>query len=242
MLEQAVILAGGLGKRLGDLTLARPKPMMEIDSKPFLQILICYLKMKGIKQIILSVGHLADTIMDYFGDGSRFGVQIVYVREKVPAGTGGFLLLAKQHLKTHFIVMNGDTLFDFDYHDLYRFLREKKGIGCLAVRRVENVNRYGSVRLENDKVLHFEEKQNEGNGLANGGVYIFNKETIRYVKNLPFSIENDLFPALKESGQLFAKEYAGFFIDIGLPKSLSEARKLIPEWSREVMKRLPHGE
>ena len=235
MLEQAVILAGGLGKRLGNLTAHCPKPMIKIESKPFLEILVFYLKAQGIKQIVLSVGHLADIIINYFGDGSRFGVNIIYVRENVPAGTGAFLVLAKQYLKNHFIVLNGDTIFDFNYNDFYQFLRIKRGIGSLALRRVESVSRYGFVHLENGKILDFKEKENDGHGLVNGGVYIFGKEIVRYAKKLPFSIETDLFPILIDSGQLFAKEYVGVFIDIGVPESLSEARILIPKWYHKFL-------
>jgi NDP-sugar pyrophosphorylase family protein len=230
MLEQAVILAGGLGKRLGNLTANCPKPMIKVKSKPFLEILISYLKAQGIKQIVLSVGHYADIIISHFGDGSRFGVDIVYVREDVPAGTGGFLVLGKQYLENYFLVLNGDTIFDINYSDFYQFLRNKKAIGSLALRRVENANRYGFVHLDNGRILDFKEKQNNEQGLVNGGVYIFEKEIVKYAKKLPFSIETDLFPILINSGQLFAKEYVGVFIDIGIPPSLFKARALIPEW------------
>src|SRR4051812_5655814 len=109
---QAVVLVGGRGTRLGELTQTTPKPMLPIGGRPFLEYLVQLLAQNGFPRLLFCVSHLADVIRNHFGSGVNFGVEIDYSSEPVPSGTGGALLLAREKLDDTFLVMNGDTIFD----------------------------------------------------------------------------------------------------------------------------------
>ena len=111
MISQAIILAGGLGTRLGEITTKTPKPMVLVNKKPFLEFLVFNLKRHGITKIIFSTGYLSEKISDYFGDGSSYGLNFIYVDENEPLGTGGALKFASSFLDKEFLVLNGDSFF-----------------------------------------------------------------------------------------------------------------------------------
>ena len=228
---QALILAGGNGSRLGALTAQTPKPVLDVAGRPFLAYLLWNLKRHGITRIILSVGYIADTIMKIVGDGSSYGVEITYVIERERLGTGGCVRFAADHLDDEFLVFNGDTLFDFNYIDLHRNLKDDS-LGVIALRRVENVSRYGSILLENSKIRAFGEKRNAGAGIINGGVYLLKKQILDFIPEGASSIEIDLFPKLSKTEQLTGIVYSGFFLDIGLPETFTKAQTQLPAWKK----------
>lgn len=229
MSMQALILAGGIGSRLGDLTAHTPKPVLDVDGCPFLAYLLWNLKRHGITRIILSIGYLADTIMEKMGDGRSFGVEITYVIEPERLGTGGGVRFAADYLDDEFLVLNGDTLFDFDYLDLRRHL-EDDSLGVMALRRVDDACRYGSVRLENGRIRSFGEKLKQGEGIINGGVYLLRKHVVGFLPEGSSSIENDLFARLSKTKTFNGVVYGGYFIDIGVPESYLKAQTDLPDW------------
>lgn len=228
MLRQAVILAGGFGTRLGELTARTPKPLLPVGGRPFLEYVVWNLRRHGIGKILFSVGYLAEQIVGHFGDGSNYGVSIDYVIEREPAGTGGALLLAAQKLDEVFLVINGDTLFDLNYLDLALSLERNLALAAVALRFVPDAGRYGEVYLDGELIKGFSEKSKYGPGLVNGGVYVMRRDALVRLPRIPCSLECDLFPALAVEGELAGKSYNGFFIDIGLPESLREANLLVP--------------
>lgn len=115
---KTVILAGGKGTRLKPYTTVFPKPLMPIGDKPILEIIIRQLKSCGLEDIIITVGHLGELIMTFFGDGSQLGVNIKYSKEDKPLGTAGGLGLIKEELKDTFLVVNGDTLTTLNFSEL----------------------------------------------------------------------------------------------------------------------------
>jgi len=115
MIETAIILAGGLGTRLRPLTDETPKPLLPLKGKPIVQHTIEQLKRHGVKNIILSIGYKADKIKEYFGDGSKLGLNISYVVEDNPLGTGGAVKMAAQGINKPFILTWGDELKDIDH-------------------------------------------------------------------------------------------------------------------------------
>ena len=229
MVKQAVILAGGLGTRLGALTKTTPKPMVLVDGIPFVQYVIGNLKRHGITDILLSIGYLADAFVEYFGDGSKFGVTIEYSIETEPMGTGGALVYCKDKLQSQFLVLNGDTMFDINFLDFGLLSKNKGMLGALALRKVEDTSRYGAITLKNDVIVTFAEKSASGPGLINGGIYLLNKSILDGLQLKPCSIESDLFPTLLENKSLYGCDYDGFFIDIGLPETLADAQTSIPK-------------
>jgi D-glycero-D-manno-heptose 1,7-bisphosphate phosphatase len=233
-MRQAVILAGGLGTRLGALTQETPKPLLPVAGVPFLEYLLWNLRRHGIRRIVFSAGYLADRIIAHFGEGQQYSMDFRYVIEPEPAGTGGALRLAAAELEESFLLMNGDTLFDLNYLDLGLLLESRSALAALALRHVPDAGRYGSVRLNEDRIVGFAEKTGTQAGIVNGGVYALRREVIEYLPPAPCSLEKDLFPHLSAQNQLLGKVYNGFFIDIGLPASLSESEESIPRWLKKT--------
>lgn len=226
---KAVILAGGLGKRLRSIVADRPKPMVEIDSKPFLEYQIDFIKKFEIKELILCVGHLHEWIMEYFGNGRSRGIDIKYSIEKEPLGTAGALKNAESYLKGPFLMLNGDSYFDVNLTRLLRFHLKKKmdGSNCLGtilLTRTESTKDYGTVELGADnEILTFAEKaenKNGSSGLVNAGIYVLESELLKLISaNKKTSLEQEIFPlAISQNHPLYGLQSDGFFVDIGTPE------------------------
>jgi D,D-heptose 1,7-bisphosphate phosphatase len=231
VIDQACILAGGLGTRLGELTRGVPKPLLDVSGQPFMEYILWNLRRHGIRRVVLSVGYLADKIQAAFGDGARLGLDLAYVVEEEPLGTGGGLKLAADLLDDEFLVLNGDTVFDVNYLDLALRL-SGENLAAVALRPVDDVSRYGQVRLERGQIKSFCEKATAGPGLISGGIYAMRKKALDSLPEGRSSIEQDLFPLLVESGRLGGRVYNGFFLDIGLPETYKSAQTLLPEWKK----------
>ena len=230
MLNQAVILAGGRGTRLGAITNDTPKPMLPVAGIPCLEYLVRSLRAQGITRVTFSVGYLHEAISSHFGEGEGFGVTVDYIVEEEAAGTGGFLSLGKDLLDERFFVLNGDTLFDADLITLARHHREQGVLASMALRRVADVGRFGEVHHDEGRIHTFSEKGGRGEGLINGGIYILDRSLCDRVTALPCSMEKEILPVLAEQGELFGAEFSGFFLDIGLPDSYASAQAEIPRW------------
>jgi NDP-sugar pyrophosphorylase family protein len=242
MLQQALILAGGLGSRLGEITKHTPKPMVEVNNRPFLEYIIAYLRKQGIPRIVLSVGHFSEQIISHFGDGVSFGVSIVYAIEAAPAGTGGALAYAKSNMEDNFFVLNGDTIFDIPLEDLSALHSKGKGLVTMALREVPDAGRFGEVELdENNRVKIFAEKNKSGPGLINGGIYAMQRRAMDYLPSAPCSLEKDLFPMLARNALLNGKSYDAFFIDIGIKETLGKAGRLMADWMKPANGSLSHA-
>jgi len=233
MVTQAVVLAGGRGTRLGSLTGVTPKPMLPIAHRPFLLYVLLNLKRYGIARVIFATGYLGEQIHGYFRGGELDAMQICFSFEETPMGTGGALLLARKWLDKTFFVLNGDTLFDADLIDLAALLKmHPSALGAIALRRADDVGRYGTVLLDGDLVTGFAEKQRTGPGWINGGIYCLRRQALDCLPEGPCSIEQDAFPRLVERDSLVARPYDRYFIDIGLPETLAQAEKELPEWAK----------
>jgi len=229
--KQAVILVGGRGTRLGKLTENVPKPLLEILGRPFLEYLLNHLRSQGVEKIVLCVGYLRGRFVNYFGNGAQFGLQIEYSQESRPAGTGGALALAGSLLDELFFVLNGDTIFDAPVQSLAEMLLEQNdALGAIALRKVMNVSRYGRVDLDGNRIVGFDEKNRNGPGLINGGIYCLRKAALALLPSPPCSIEKDFFPLLAHKSYLLGHNFSGYFIDIGLPETLKQAESEIPHW------------
>lgn len=217
MLDQAVILAGGRG------------PTLLAGGKPFLEYLVWNLSRHGIKRIVFLVGYLSGMIKNHFQDGSRFNVDITYVNEKEPLGTGGALALAGHLLGNRFLVLNGDIIFDINYLDLFLNLGDGAD-GIMALCQMEDVSQYVSVVLKENRIHGFQEKTGSGPGLISGGIYILTKKVLKLIPEGVCSIEEDVFPKMVMDRSLKGKTYDAFFIDVGLPETLEKADALLPGW------------
>lgn len=235
--RQAVILVGGKGTRLGSLTATCPKPLMALDDDTvFLDEVIFDIVRHGFDDIVLAAGHLGDQVAARYDGVSFRGAQVRVLIETVPAGTGGALREVASLLAPTFLLANGDTAFDINLRRLDPLLAASPdALGVLALRRVANAGRYGSVTLDENRIAAFHEKnaQAEGSpGLINGGIGLFRRELLGLIDHLPCSIETEIYPRLVAGGSLLGREFDGYFLDIGLPETLAQARADLT-WRRQ---------
>jgi D,D-heptose 1,7-bisphosphate phosphatase len=226
VVRQSCILVGGKGTRLGDLTRAMPKPLLEIaQGVIFLDIIIEQVVQQGFDDVILLAGHLGHLVQERY-DGRRFGAGRVRVAiEPEPCGTGGALISAKDIIAPRFLLLNGDSFFDIN---LRAFAAEACSHEALvALCRVSDPSRYGTVELKGKKIRRFREKSADvrSPALINAGIYTLTQSIIRRIGALPCSIETDIFPTLAEKGRLAGIVHEGYFLDIGLPETLEQGRR-----------------
>lgn len=215
----AIILAGGLGKRLRSAVADVPKPMAPVKGAPFLEHLIRYLKGQGVTKIILSVGYKYEIIYEFFGE-SFCGVDLVYSIEKTPLGTGGAIKKALKYIcHDHVFIFNGDTLFDVDLTTFQHFHIEKRADISLALKEMKNFDRYGTVKFDKKcRIVEFKEKEVLSVGNINGGVYVIQRDFFdKFILPVKFSFEQFLEKNVKEYN-MFCRKFDGYFIDIGIPE------------------------
>jgi D,D-heptose 1,7-bisphosphate phosphatase len=229
---QAVILAGGKGTRLGALTADKPKPLLEVGGKPFIRYLIEALRRHGFTELVLLVGPFAQRYREAFGDGAALGVKLVLVPEDPPADTAGALLVAAPYLQPRFLLLNGDSFFDFNLLDLVARPMKGKWLARLALRRVDDAARYGAVVLDGDRINKFGEKSQAGSGIINGGVYWLRRALLDHIGPPPASLERDVLPRLAVEGLVRGAVYDGHFLDIGTPEDFTRAGELLARWER----------
>lgn len=229
MVTEAIILAGGFGTRLQTVVKDVPKPMAPVDGRPFLDYVLMYLKHYGIQHVVLSTGYLAHKISGYYKD-SYEGMEISYAVEETPLGTGGGIRLAMEQCDTKdILVLNGDSFFDVNLDTYFAQYRGFGSDGALALRKVGNASRYGTIIQGNEqRIAAFKEKDSvDKPGLINGGVYLLNKEL--FMLSTPeakaFSIEKDFFETRLSAITLCGFEHDGYFIDIGIPGDYQQAQE-----------------
>jgi len=226
---QAVILVGGRGTRLGAATDQCPKPLVDVGGRPFLDYLIAELVRHGFTDIVLLAGYLAEQLKALEARAPELGCRIRCLVEAAPAGTGGALIQAREHLAERFLLLNGDSLFAINTLDLCLPAPDlPDAVGMVALRRMADTGRYGRVELSGEAITAFAEKGTSGAGLINGGIYWLRRSVLDWIDAIPASLEQDVLPRLAKAGLLAGKSYDGFFIDIGIPDDLRRAQTLIP--------------
>jgi|SRR3989344_3063826 len=204
---QAIILAGGLGTRLRPLTENTPKPLLLVKQRPIIEHAVLNFKKHGILDMVLSIGYKAEQIMEYFGDGSKWGVNIEYSIEDQPLGTGGAIKKATEGIVETFVAINGDNLADFDWSGALETHRENKAKVTLTLFPVSDVTQYGIARLVNGEIVEFVEKpsvEKAPSNLNNAGGYIIEPEALDILPEGISSIERDCFEKLAGTGVVFA--------------------------------------
>ena len=230
---EAILLVGGKGTRLLPLTINTPKPMLKLAGVPFIAHQIAYAKSHGISRIIVATSYKTEQFLNYLGDGSAFGVEIVHAIEQEPLGTGGAIANAASHLESAdhdpVAVLNGDVL---SAHNISAQIRQHRQLGSdltLHLIRVEDARAYGSVPTdEQGRILDFVEKsENPPTTFINAGCYIFTRAVIDQIpKGRVVSVERETFPELLERGaKLWSFKSEDYWLDIGTPKALLKASR-----------------
>jgi mannose-1-phosphate guanylyltransferase len=226
---KAVILVGGEGTRLRPLTCNTTKAMVPILNTPLLEYVLRYLKGHGIKDIILTMSYLPDQIQAQLGDGSKLGVNLSYVIEEQPLGTGGAIKNVEAHLAEPFFVLNGDVLTTIDLTAMMSHHRQVKPRVSIALTPVDNPTIYGVVETDhNNKVERFVEKpapDEVTTNMINAGIYIIDPAVLGYIPPATFSmVERQLFPLLLEKGEpMLAYPSDSYWLDIGTPEKYLKA-------------------
>lgn len=227
-----VILCGGMGTRLKAVVADKPKPMAEIDKRPFIDILIEHICTFGFKRFILCAGYKAETIQEYY-KSKKSGVDILTIKEKEPLGTGGAVKNAEALIQSSpFLVLNGDSFLDIDLCKFIDFHVTKKALLSIALIAAKDPKDYGSIEIDSsNRIVRFSEKEKAGrNNLINAGIYLFNREILSLMPgNKNFSLEYDFFPKIVDR-KFYGYSANGFFIDIGTPKRYIQAKQLLKDF------------
>ena len=224
---EAIILAGGFGTRLRDVVKDLPKPMADIGGRPFLSFLLDYLARCGATRVFLSVGYKHEVIEDYFGRKYK-GLDISYVVEDTPLGTGGALREALSRTSGPDVVaMNGDSFFNIDLNGMMEQHRQRGPAITIALKAMRNFDRYGSVVVEDGRITGFQDKVYRAFGYINGGVYVMKKEVFSSFHGgaAAFSFEDDFLHRHIRDISSSAYISDGYFIDIGIPEDYLRAQK-----------------
>ncbi len=233
---QAVILAGGKGTRLKPFTYTLPKPLMPIGEKPILEILLKQLKYHGIKDIILSINHLSEIIMAFFGNGKKLGLNIRYSEEKKPLGTAGPLSLLKNKLDEDFIVMNGDLLTTINFKEILNYHKKKKGIATIGTYKRDASIDFGVLDIDNGILKNYIEKPKYHYDVS-VGINIFNKKCLKYLdKNKKMDIP-DFILKIKNNNEIIncfdCNKY--YWLDIGRVDDYQIANEFFIKHEKEFL-------
>lgn len=223
----AIVLAGGRGSRLGDLTTSIPKPMIAISGKPFLVFLLGQLRDAGIERVLLSVGYLADRIESYFGSSFE-SMRIDYIKETKPLGTGGALLNALAFCRSErVLITNADTYINLDFGSFMQQCVLKGQPGIVTVK-VDDSSRYGVVsNVAGDWVFQGKTETTEPN-YVNAGVYYLGLKDIRSAPTFrPLSLEEDLLTNMTRNQRFENFIHEGQMIDFGSPDGLADLTRVM---------------
>jgi D-glycero-alpha-D-manno-heptose 1-phosphate guanylyltransferase len=226
---KALLLVGGLGTRLRAVVPSVPKALASVGNQPFLELLVWQLRSQGIRRLVMCTGYLGEQIEDKFSDGRLWDVTIEYSKESRPLGTAGAIKLAQPYLReaSDFVVMNGDSFAEVDLRQLIGFHREHGGPVSMAVVRVDNAARYGTVQMDgSQRVIGYSEKTGkDAAGMVNAGVYVFSRAVFGHIPEGPASLERDVLPSVLSRG-VYGLEHQGMFIDIGTPEDYARVQVL----------------
>ena len=225
MIREAIVLAGGFGTRLQTVVKEVPKPMAPVAGKPFLQYILDYLIAHKVSHVVLAVGYLRETIIDYFGDNYQ-SLSITYAVEENPLGTGGGILNASKQIKgDNVFVINGDTFFDVDLVELSAFHETNNALLTVALKNMKKFDRYGTVETDNNgRIVGFLEKKYLDEGFINGGIYCLNKHIFHPELPDAFSFEKEILEKEIVNRKIYGLRSEGYFIDIGIPEDYARAQ------------------
>jgi NDP-mannose synthase len=231
---QAVILAGGKGTRLYPFTANIPKSLVPVGEIPILEIVLKQLKYYGFTDIVITVNHLANVIMDFFKNGDKLGLNITYSSEETPLGTAGPLSLIDS-LEENFLVMNGDLLTTINYQNMFDYHKNNNSDATIGVYKKEVKVDLGVLEMDNDKFKKYIEKPKYSFDVSMG-IYIFNRNVLRkiaYNKNLDMpqlltKLHNSNYKILCYKGEYY-------WLDIGRINDYEEANKIFNKRKKEFL-------
>jgi len=210
-----VLMAGGIGARLRPLTDDHPKPLLKVGNKPLLETILENFIEQGFYQFFISVNYKAEMIEDYFGDGSRWGVKIIYLRENKRSGTAGSLSLLPEKPKEPLILMNGDLLTKVNFHRLLEFHKEQLSEATMCVREYDIQVPYGVTKLNQHKIVGIDEKPIH-RFFVNAGIYVLEPELLKLIpENCYFDMTDFFEDLIQHKHETVAFPIREYWTDIG---------------------------
>ena len=233
---QAIILAGGKGRRLLPYTTVLPKPLMPIGDHPILMIILRQLKHYGFNRVTICTGYLHELIHAYIGGSSATGLEISYTHEPEPLGTIGPLRLIPK-LDDDFLVMNGDILTDLDFSAFMKAHRSKKALATIATYKRDTTIDFGVLEKDvDDRIVAFREKPTYHFDVSMG-IYAFSKKILGFVpKQKPFGFDQLMVSLTKKNAEVYSYPFSGYWLDIGRPDDYARS---IEEFERYKDRFLP---
>lgn len=221
---KAIILAGGKGTRLKPYTYILPKPLVPVGERPILAYLLDSLRTAGFADLTLCVNHMAELVMAYFGNGSRFGVTITYSMEHEPLGTVAPLRLISD-LPENFLVLNGDLLTDLDFRRFFEFhLEQRAPLTVAAFQRRQNID-FGVLESGGGRVRSFREKPDLELEVSMG-VYGFRRDVLPFLPPAgPFGFDQLMHTLLAHKQEVAVFHHDGYWLDIGRPQDFEKANE-----------------
>ncbi|ECL3041056.1 CBS domain-containing protein [Campylobacter jejuni] len=219
-----VIMAGGLGSRLKELTKDTPKPMLKVGKKPILESIIQRLKNQNFENFIFCVNYKKQIIEDYFQKGQKFGVKISYIKERKKLGTAGALSLIKQEFKESFIVMNADILTELNFNDLLKAHKKSKALMSVCVREFEQQIPYGVITQKQGFIENIEEKPTQ-KFLVSAGIYVLENEILNLIAKNEYLDMPELIKLALQKGKVNTYIINDYWIDIGRPDEFLKANE-----------------
>ena len=231
---QAVILAGGKGLRLKPFTTNIPKPLVPIDDMPILEIVLRQLKKHGFTEIVLAVNHLAELIMAFFGDGRKLGLKIKYSIEDRPLGTAGPLSII-DHLRSNFLVMNGDLLTTINYRHLFDYhIKKKSDITISTYKKHVNID-LGVLEIKNDVFINYIEKPTYAFNVSMG-IYVMRKSVLQFIgRNQKMDLPDLVLQAKKQDKKVHCYSGDYYWLDIGRVDDFETANKIFADKRKEFL-------
>jgi len=212
--NKVVLMAGGLGSRLRPLTDKTPKPLLKVGDKPILETIINGFAKYGFTNIVLSVSYKAEMIEAYFGDGSKFGVNIEYVHEDQRMGTAGALSLMREKLTEPFFVMNGDLLTNINFEHMLEYHLSNNTIATMGVREYDFQVPYGVVNVEGHDILSIDEKPVH-NFFVSGGVYVLSPDVLKVIPDAYYDMPTLFEKLIEEKKKSISFPIREYWLDIG---------------------------
>jgi dTDP-glucose pyrophosphorylase len=222
----AVLMAGGKGKRLLPLTADIPKPLLKVGGKPIIEYNIDRLVLFGIKNLYLSINYLGKQLEDYFGNGERNNSKISYIRENEPLGTIGSILLVEEFEHDDILVMNSDLLTDIDYADFFISFKQSGADMAVAATSYHIEVPYAVLEVDDKNlVLSLKEKPNY-TYYSNAGIYLIKKSVLELIpRNKFYDITDLMEEILKQGRSLITYPITGYWLDIGKHEDFKKAQE-----------------
>jgi dTDP-glucose pyrophosphorylase len=224
-----VIMAGGLGTRLNELTRENPKPMLPVGGRPMLEMILNRFVLQGFTDIWLAVNYRAEVIESYFGDGSKYGAHVRYLKEKKRLGTAGALSLLPRDIEESIVVSNADVITSVDYAGLVDTHKANSAMATMAVREQEFAIPFGVIVETKGRMMRIEEKPVH-RLVVNAGIYVLSPSAVRAVPADTYYDMPQLFEALVAQKQpVFCERLHGYWLDVGQRADYEEANAVLAD-------------